>query len=358
MTLKELCEKISCNDSNMLSEDNPVGLRIMRPEYSLDQQEVKTYPFPSAEHLFSLCWIFRENRRLYSTIKPSAESFSYSCSFYPGDKTQLHTHDYLELSYIVSGQFKQRILGKDIIFKQGELCLIDKNCLHQDYLEDNGASILFLGIANDTFDEIMSSHAASDGILGFLQSALQKQKKLQQYLHFKPLQNPRSAYDNSQTQGKLEECLIRLLQELILHDEASPLICQGLLSRIFRILSTQYDFSLSRELREKMHSVMYEEITAYIREHLQDISIGELCAHFHFQEDYFNRLIKKQCNMTYTEYVQELRLAQSKHLLLNSDASIEEIAGLVGYQNKGYFYRIFQNRYQLTPAKYRKKYGG
>ena len=43
-------------------------------------------------------------------------------------RTQLHTHDYLELAYIVSGEFSQKILGKTITFREGELCLIDKNC--------------------------------------------------------------------------------------------------------------------------------------------------------------------------------------------------------------------------------------
>lgn len=247
MTLKSLCEQISCNDTNMLREDNPIGSRIMCPEYSLHLEDKKTYPLPKEEHLFALCWNVSPNHRLYGTIKPSAVSFSYSCHFEPGDKTQLHTHEYLELSYIVSGRFRQRILGNDITFEQGDLCLIDKNCLHQDYLDSSPASILFLGIANDIFEEIMDSHVAAGRIVSFLQSALLKQKNLQQYLHFKP---------NPDAGTKLEECLEPLLRELITHDEASSYICRGLLMRIFRILSTDYDFSLSRELRREMNWLM------------------------------------------------------------------------------------------------------
>ena len=168
MYKRQLCEQISCNDPHMLREDNSLGSRIMCPEYSLHLEDKKTYPLPKEEHLFALCWTLSPNRRLYGTIKPAASSFSYSCSFEPGDKTQLHTHEYLELSYIVSGRFRQRILGKDITFEQGELCLIDKNCLHQDYLDSNSASILFLGIANDIFEEIMDSHMAAGRIVSCL----------------------------------------------------------------------------------------------------------------------------------------------------------------------------------------------
>ena len=54
-------------------------------------------------------------------------SFSYCMSFEEGCKTQMHTHEYLELAYIVS-DIHQRVRGKDIGLLQGELCLIDKNC--------------------------------------------------------------------------------------------------------------------------------------------------------------------------------------------------------------------------------------
>lgn len=347
MTLTSLCHQITLSEPNILREDNPIGSRIMCPEYSLHQEDKKTYPFPKAEHLFALCWTMSSGHRLYGTIKPSAASFSYSCHFEPGDRTQLHTHEYLELSYVVSGRFRQRILGKDIIFEQGDLCLIDKNCLHQDYLDSDSASILFLGIENDIFEEIMDSHAAGERILSFLQSALLKQKNLQQYLHFKP---------NPGTGTRLEECLGLLLQELVTHDEASSYICRGLLMRIFRILSADYDFSLSRELKKEMNWLLYEEITGYIRQHYRDISIRQLCGRFHFQEDYFNRLLRQKTGMTYTEYVQKLRLDEAEHLLTTTRLSIDQVADAVGYQNKGYFYRIFTERHHMTPARFRKEH--
>ena len=335
MNLKSLCERISRSDPNMLPEDSSLGQRIMCPEYSLSYEDIKTYPLSKNNRLFALCWVIGANHRLYSTMKPFRPSFCYSCSFLPGDR------------YIVSGRFRQRILGRDITFEQGDLCLIDKNCLHQDYLEDQNAVILFLGISNEFFEDIMKNHGASDRILSFLQCALLKQKNLLQYLHFKP-----------QTAGtaKLEECLCSLLKELTSYDDFSPVICRGLLMRVFCILSTDYDFSLSGKLRREMNWLVCEEITSYIEAHFKDITIRELCERFHFQEDYFNRLLKQKTGMTYTGYVQNLRLAEAERLLLQTSLSIEQIAGEVGYQNKGYFYRIFSRRHNMTPAKFRKEH--
>ncbi len=71
---------------------------------------------------------------------------------------------------------------------------------------------------------------------------------------------------------------------------------------------------------------------------------------FHYQEDYFNRLIKRKTGLTYSAYVQQIRLERAEHLLVSTDKSIEAIADSVGYHNKGYFYKLFQEKYEETPA--------
>ena len=104
-----------------------------------------------------------------------------------------------------------------------------------------------------------------------------------------------------------------------------------------------------------MNSILFVEITDYINRNLNNISISQLSGEFHFQEDYFNRLLKSQTGLTYTEYVQSLRLKKAKMLLLTTNLTVDSIAREVGYQNKGYFYKIFTERYRLTPAQLRKK---
>ena len=86
------------------------------------------------------------------------------------------------------------------------------------------------------------------------------------------------------------------------------LICKGLLLRIFRILSTEYEFSLSKEQRKTINWIVFEEITDYIAAHYSHITLSDLTEQFHFQEDYFNRLIKDKTGLTYSKYVQQVRL--------------------------------------------------
>lgn len=59
--------------------------------------------------------------------------------------------------------------------------------------------------------------------------------------------------------------------------------------------------------------------------------------------------------MTYTEYLQHLRLQKAEELLLHTRLTIDAIAAEVGYKNKGYFYKIFTERHRMTPAQFRKE---
>ena len=345
MQLWDVCKRLTKNDSTKVTEETSIGQWIMTPEYSVNNVDVKTFSNWEIGGMFMLCWNMEKESKLYATIKPSQSPFSYSKEFVSGEKTQIHTHDYIELGYVVEGEFKQKILGKDISFKKGELFLIDKNCLHQDYLYDDGSLVIFIGLANEIFDEVMVGKINEEKMLDFLRNALMKQKDIQQYLHFKP-----KNLDN----GKLEKLLMQLWSELESPDDASKYICKGLIIRILHMLSTEYNFYLSNEHRKKMNWIVFEEITKYINEHYIDITIKDLVDKFHFNEDYYNRILKEKTGMTYSEYVQNIRLGNAEKLLRTTKNTVDEVAHRVGYHNRGYFYKIFIEKYEMTPAKYRK----
>lgn len=335
---------MTCSDCKQLKSNHPLGPRLVSLEYSKSAKEVKSYPLLTTERIFFLCWDFEGLSQLRATMYPAPEKFCYHFKFANGSKTQLHTHDYMELGYIVKGNFKQRICEKDILFHEGDFILIDKNCIHQDYLINQESIVIFFGIENSMFEEIMNENITTQKIIAFLQTALMKQKDLQQYIHFRPTNDVRE---------KMEHCISLLLTELYDSEIGSSHICKGLLLRIFRLLSTGYEFSLSKEQQKTMNWIIFEEVCDYMQSHYQDTNTQELMDLFHFQKDYFNRLIKKKTGMTYSEYLQNIRLKKAKTMLLETNLSVSEIAEQVGYHNKGYFYKIFTEKFGMTPAKYR-----
>ena len=346
MNLTETCRQLISAARRNLQPGHPLGARMISFEYSKSAKEIKTYPLLSSQRIFFLCWDFCGRNQLRAAMYPAPDRFCCCFTFEDGVKTQLHTHDYIELGYVVKGNFKQKISGKDIIFQEGDVCLIDKNCIHQDYLSCQDSIVLFFGIENSMFEEVMNEHITTGKIISFLQTALMKQSDLQQYIHFHPARDARK---------EIEPCLSLLLTELYENKIGSTHICRGLLLRIFRILSTHYDFSLTRERQKNINWTVFEEICSYIQTHYQSVTTHELMERFHFQRDYFNRLIRKKTGMTYSEYLQNIRLEQAKRLLIETELTISEIAEQVGYRNKGYFYQLFVEKYNMTPGKYKKR---
>ena len=149
--------------------------RLICPEYDKSAPEVKTFP-PAAAPLFLLCWNISCGI-LNASLFPIKKDFRCCYSFTPGEHTQPHTHDYIELAYVVDGEFRQLILGREITFHSGDFCLIDRNCIHSDILQNGDSTVLFLGISRTLFDEIIQEKGTDQKITAFLQSALLKQKR-------------------------------------------------------------------------------------------------------------------------------------------------------------------------------------
>jgi len=71
----------------------------------------------------------------------------------------------------------------------------------------------------------------------------------------------------------------------------------------------------------------------------------------------FKRRFAQATGMSPLEYVHTLRLEEAKQMLEAGDAPIEAIAEEVGYEDAGFFSRLFRRHVQLTPAQYRKRFG-
>jgi transcriptional regulator GlxA family with amidase domain len=71
----------------------------------------------------------------------------------------------------------------------------------------------------------------------------------------------------------------------------------------------------------------------------------------------FKRRFQQATGMSPLEYVHTLRLEEAKHLLESGSQPSEAIANEVGYEDAGFFTRLFKRNVNLTPAEYRKRFG-
>lgn len=94
-------------------------------------------------------------------------------------------------------------------------------------------------------------------------------------------------------------------------------------------------------------------VLRYIEEYYRDGSLNDLASQLHYAPGSLSREIKTKTGKTYTELLQDKRMAQATWLLRNTRKGIAEIAVDIGYENVSYFHKLFFNRFGISPKKYR-----
>ena len=107
---------------------------------------------------------------------------------------------------------------------------------------------------------------------------------------------------------------------------------------------------LNKDIKAR-HKGSVKAIVQYFEQNLADkITVGDLCARFHYSKTALYNLFKKEFNQGPLEYLNHIRLEKSKTLLKSN--KICEIANLVGFPDNNYFSRIFKKKYGASPRKY------
>ena len=84
-----------------------------------------------------------------------------------------------------------------------------------------------------------------------------------------------------------------------------------------------------------------------------DISLTDAATAASLSVHYFSRLFKKEMGCTFKEYLTELRMKEAKKKLKNRDENISNIAKDIGYNNPGYFSKVFKKYEGMPPSDYR-----
>lgn len=114
---------------------------------------------------------------------------------------------------------------------------------------------------------------------------------------------------------------------------------------------------------QKMHfcyaeNEMVSAIQFYIAQNYRDkLKNGDIARNFYLSEVYMSELFKKSTEMTIGNFIINIRMRQAMCLLEKTDLLISEIAEQVGYDDAGYFGRIFRKKVGESPERYRQNIG-
>lgn len=81
--------------------------------------------------------------------------------------------------------------------------------------------------------------------------------------------------------------------------------------------------------------------------------VSDLTAHVTISERHLKRRFKAATGANPIQYLQQLKVETAKEMLKSTNMTFEDICWNVGYENIGYFRKIFKSRTLMTPTEYR-----
>lgn len=226
------------------------------------------------------------------------------------------------LALIVQGKVRYTIDHQPFVGEQGELLFIPCGTLRasENYEGDHHKYTILFDF--DGADELRSSFLGAETFNTFKIRSFESIKRRFEML-----------YVESVGEGNYR----RTIASGIFHELV------GLLAREFETVEMP-----PAKLRQA------NEMQNYLINHYREsILIDRIARLINRSNNYAISLFREVIGLSPIQYVHQLRIREACRLLTESDLSVTEIAGYLGYYDHPYFFRMFKKYTALSPSEYR-----
>ena len=281
----------------------------------------------------------------YKDFLENGMKFTAYRNTFVGEST-VHKHNFLELIYVISGSAVHYIDDTEYKVTKGDLLLIDTD---QTHFHKSETGVLFADMVllpEFISENLYSTHTAIDIFAYYLYNS-----------------------EQFSTNGLPRTPLIRFKgNDLIAADAIVNAMCDEILNRgsnyaeivssylnilyniIIRTIETTNRDRVMNDIRDIIPGII-----DYIEKHASSqISMNEMAKKYFYSPAYFSRAFKKNFGVSFSAYVQSVRVQKVIELLDCTTLSVEEISEKIGYHDKRELNRAFKNVTGTTPGEYRK----
>ena len=113
--------------------------------------------------------------------------------------------------------------------------------------------------------------------------------------------------------------------------------------------------SLYKNANHTHTNTLAYKVAKYIHRNFKsNITMQEIEKEFMYSQSYLTNEFKEEFGVTPYQYIKKLRLDASRHMMINTNKSIEQIAFDCGYTNFTTYYRNFTEIFGNSPSAWRK----
>lgn len=255
-----------------------------------------------------------------------------------------HSHNYVELVYMVSGETSHILNGTDkLTLKTGELLFLNQNATQEILPASKDDIAINFILMPEFFDVALKMLPDGDLLRDFIISVLSPESSFLTYLHF-------PTADILPVQNLMENMIYTLVNQE--SETIINTINRTTMGLLFQTLSA-YVGQVNENTPSQFEQHLLFSVLKYIDSHYTDGTLEDIAAQTKQPTYYISRLLKKHTGKNFKEQLLSRKLQQAAYLLSHTTLNIEDIYTSIGYDNSSYFYRKFKECYGLSPREYR-----
>ncbi|MCQ6560676.1 AraC family transcriptional regulator [Paenibacillus mendelii] len=265
-------------------------------------------------------------------------------------KQPLHTHEYIQIAYVLKGVCNHQLRGKSLTVSRGDIFVISPGTEHGiSAIEDKEYEMVLLDFMPILVRDQLKP-PFSDTLLPLLQQPEDsKNSPLHLWLHI------------SKSKQLLVEHLLQDIQDEFEHREAGYEFAVRI-SLIKLLIMIDREFRKGRRKPARQPSLAnqhpIDEVKRYIYDNFsQDIPLEHGAMIANMAPAYFSHIFKKETGQTFIDFMNEVRIERAMELIRQDSHTITHIGFQVGFHHLSHFIRTFKKRTGITPTEYKKTFG-
>ena len=265
------------------------------------------------------------------------------------DHYPLHTHDFVEMAFILSGRGTHIVNGERYKISKGDLFLLNEKVFHEFQSDNNEPLTVYNCIFKPT--SIDDSFAGEKDFVDIAYKYL--------FHSFKDREAPKKEYIRlpKTSTGEIETILNRIYVEYTNQEFGYLQMIRAELIRLLILV-----FRIYRSDKNQTHNInaykrlIVQNAVDYMQQNYnKNILCEELASRVYISSSYFSRVFKEIQGKSVIQTLQQIRIEKACALLEKTVHTVDEVADQVGYSDIKHFYKVFLKEKGRTPGKYRQE---